>query len=92
MKIEINSPMMDPVTSGAAHTPTSVAENSNEPVTTDTTALSTGKANIESLAAQALNSPEVRQDKVDALRQMIKAGDYKVDPQAIASAMIRESE
>jgi flagellar biosynthesis anti-sigma factor FlgM len=43
------------------------------------------------LTSQALNFPEVRQDKVDALNQSISSGTYKLDATATASAMIKDS-
>lgn len=43
---------------------------------------------LSSLSTQAMQSPEVRQDRVDALRQSISSGQYQVDSNAIASAML----
>jgi flagellar biosynthesis anti-sigma factor FlgM len=54
----------------------------------DKTSLSVDTLNISSLKAQALNSPQVRQDKVEALRQSIQNGDYKVEPDKIAQAIM----
>lgn len=46
---------------------------------------------ISTLTAKALQTPEVRQDKVDSLRQSISSGQYQVDPYAIAAAMVNEA-
>lgn len=46
---------------------------------------------ISTLTARALQSPEVRQDKVDSLRQSVSSGEYQVDPSAIAAAMVGEA-
>lgn len=46
---------------------------------------------LSSLTTQTLQMPEVRQDKVDSLRQMIANGEYRVDPNQIADAMLSES-
>ena len=43
---------------------------------------------LSSLAAQTLQMPPVRQDKVDALRQQVASGDYDVDPRGTAEAML----
>ncbi|HTR27101.1 MAG TPA: flagellar biosynthesis anti-sigma factor FlgM [Terriglobales bacterium] len=43
---------------------------------------------LSSLAAQTLQMPPVRQDKVDALRQRVESGDYDVDPRGTAEAML----
>jgi flagellar biosynthesis anti-sigma factor FlgM len=47
--------------------------------------------NVGALASQAMESPEVRLDKVDSLRQAIRDGQYKVAPDKVAEAMLRES-
>jgi negative regulator of flagellin synthesis FlgM len=45
---------------------------------------------VKSLVSQALSTPEVRQEKVNALRQSISSGEYKLDPGKIAGAIISE--
>lgn len=45
---------------------------------------------LGSLVGSAMNTPEIRQDKVASLQQAISSGSYKLDPQAIAGAMIDE--
>lgn len=56
----------------------------------DRTTLSSGSAAVSSLVGQAMNTPEIRQDKVQSLQQAIAAGQYPLDPQQIAGAMIDE--
>jgi flagellar biosynthesis anti-sigma factor FlgM len=56
----------------------------------DHATLSSNSASPSSLASIALNSPEVRQDKVDSLAQSIQNGEYELDPAKIASAMLDE--
>lgn len=58
----------------------------------DAATLSVDGARVNSLVAKALDAPDIRQDKVEALRQAIQNGEYKVDPAQIAEAMIRQSE
>lgn len=57
----------------------------------DRTTLSSDTASLSSLTSTALGSPEIRQGRVDNLRQAISNGEYKVDPESIASAMVGES-
>ncbi len=45
---------------------------------------------LSSLASKALDTPEVRQDKVDSLRSAIQNGSYSVDPDQTADAMIAD--
>ena len=56
----------------------------------DRTTLKSDSASPSSLVSIALNSPQVRQDKVDSLTQSIANGKYELDPAKIASAMIDE--
>lgn len=56
--------------------------------TKDRTTLSSDKNQIRALTAQALSSPEVRQDKVAALRQAVQSGKYDVSPAKIADSML----
>jgi flagellar biosynthesis anti-sigma factor FlgM len=53
-------------------------------------AFSGDSVNLSSLAKSALNTPEIRQDKVDSLRQSISSGQYGLDPKSIADAMLAE--
>lgn len=45
---------------------------------------------LSSLASKALDTPEVRQDKVDSLRSAIQNGSYTVDPDQTADAMLSD--
>ena len=57
----------------------------------DRTTLSSDTASVASLVSTALSSPEVRQGRVDNLRQAISNGEYQVNPANIAAAMVNES-
>jgi flagellar biosynthesis anti-sigma factor FlgM len=61
-----------------------VPEDDRATLTSDTTSLA-------SLVSTALSSPEVRQGRVDNLRQAISNGEYQVDPASVAAAMVGES-
>jgi flagellar biosynthesis anti-sigma factor FlgM len=56
----------------------------------DHATLASGAGSIASLVSGAMNSPEVRQGKVESLQQAINSGQYKIDPDQIAGAMIDE--
>lgn len=56
----------------------------------ETGSLSLDKVSILSLEETALASPEVRQERVDALREAIRNSDYSIEPQKIAQAMIEQ--
>jgi flagellar biosynthesis anti-sigma factor FlgM len=41
------------------------------------------------VVAQAMQMPEIRQDRVTSLQQQIASGSYQVAPQEVATAMLR---
>ena len=54
----------------------------------DRATLSSGSTSVGSLVSKALESPEVRQDKIDNLRQAIEGAQYKVEPDKIAASIV----
>jgi flagellar biosynthesis anti-sigma factor FlgM len=54
----------------------------------DRTTFHSDSFSVKSLTSQALNSPEIRQDKVDALSQSVKSGAYQLDATKIAGSII----
>ena len=58
----------------------------------DTTSLSADSNSILSLQTRALATPEIRQDKVEALRQSIQNGDYRLEPDQIAQAILNQNQ
>jgi len=52
------------------------------------TDLSSRRDSVQKLRMQLDALPDVRQQLVDALRQAIRDGTYKISPQAIATAML----
>lgn len=53
----------------------------------DWTSFHSDTSSVQSLTAQALKTPEVRQSTVDALRQSVDSGQYQVDAGKIASSI-----
>jgi flagellar biosynthesis anti-sigma factor FlgM len=93
MKIEVNSPTTSllPVDQGAKKVPTGSLADA-QISTQDHTTFQTDTQSVKTLTTQALNTPEVRQDKVDALSQAVKSGAYKVDSTETATALISSKE
>ena len=54
----------------------------------DRATLTSDSTSVGSLVSTALSSPEIRQDKVDSLRQAISSGQYTLDPAKIAASMV----
>lgn len=53
----------------------------------DQAQLSGGHAQVQALVAQALQFPEVRQEKVNALRQALQGGSYQPSSKQVAEAV-----
>jgi len=45
---------------------------------------------VQVLAGQAAQLPEIRQEKVNALRQVVQAGNYHREPDQIADALLEQ--
>jgi len=56
----------------------------------DVAHLSSGSDAVQRLKVQLDALPEIRQQRVDALKQAMSDGTYKISPQGIASAMLAE--
>jgi flagellar biosynthesis anti-sigma factor FlgM len=101
MRIGLNNP--DPqsvsteqasITADQVKKPSTAAINQSQPAPVsdsdnETSGLSQDRVTLSALASQALGLPEVRQGAVDSLRQSINNGQYKLDPNSIADAILR---
>lgn len=54
----------------------------------DMASLSTGSDAVAAMRTQLDNVPDVRQQRVEALRQSISQGTYAISPQGIAEGML----
>jgi flagellar biosynthesis anti-sigma factor FlgM len=61
--------------------------STSNPLGEDQAQLSGAHLQVQALAAQALQYPEIRQEKVDALRQVVLAGNYQPSAQQVAEAL-----
>lgn len=53
--------------------------------------LSTASSQVAALTQQASNAPEVRTDRVDALRQAVRNGNYNVTNEQVAAAIYSDA-
>ena len=88
MKIEANGLAAVPLPAEQAAKQLSGRPSVTQNGATDRTTFHTDKLSIQSLTTQAMSYPEIRQDKVDALRQAIDSGQYRSDATKIASAIV----
>ena len=65
----------------------SMAKPTSEP---DQAQLSGAHIQVQALAAQASQLPEVRAEKVSALREAVQSGNYRPNPSNIAGGLISE--
>lgn len=92
MRIDLNS-QTQPLpesnrTSNSSTAASSTASSTNSPLGDDQANLSGSHVQIQSLAAQVLQFPEVRQEKVNALRQVVLNGSYQPTSKQIANALL----
>lgn len=55
----------------------------------DAATLSLQGDRVKTMVTKALEASQVRLERVEALRQAVQNGEYKLDPASIADAMIR---
>jgi flagellar biosynthesis anti-sigma factor FlgM len=89
MKIDVNSPVLSQLTtersaSQVSSNSVSIGKSSTE----DRTTFRSDSASVSALTSQALQSPEVRQGKVDAISQAVRSGNYKPVASETADAIV----
>ncbi|MGB8771940.1 MAG: flagellar biosynthesis anti-sigma factor FlgM [Candidatus Korobacteraceae bacterium] len=93
MRIDLSpSAMPELDRSKSATAGTKTHDMTNPPATSadDVAHLSTGSDAVQTLKAQLDKVPEVRQQKVDSLKQAMANGSYQLYPQQIAAAMFAD--
>jgi flagellar biosynthesis anti-sigma factor FlgM len=87
MRIDLNHgpQQADNIRSSAQNTAGSTS--ANHALGEDQAQLSGTHVQVAALAAQASQLPEVREEKVQALRQAVQGGHYQASPEKIAVAM-----
>jgi flagellar biosynthesis anti-sigma factor FlgM len=89
MKIDLTG-IPDTLDSATAKATPRVAANDRDHASNanDTATLSTGQGAVAALTAQVNQAPEIRQDKVAALAELVRTGNYAVTPRQTADAVI----
>ncbi len=93
MRIDLNhepQPLAETNRSSAQSTTAAAARASASQVLggEDQAELSGAHAQVQALVAQASQLPEVRQERVQALRLAVERGGYSTSPEAVASALV----
>lgn len=87
MKIDANSPAVNLNLTSAVTKKDSTGAVATQGMTEDRATFRTDSQSVQSLTKQAMQSPEIRGDQVDALRQAVRSGTYKPDVQKTAQAI-----
>ncbi len=90
MRIGPNTPDLQAVSNPTPTVSSPVSKTLSQPSENGEVSLS-NTVSLTTLATQALQTPEVRQDRVDSLRQSIASGQYRIDANASADGMLQET-
>jgi flagellar biosynthesis anti-sigma factor FlgM len=95
MRIDPNSQSPEAVQSNTVQDPKNPAsqkteQNPNAGGAVDVQ-LSTSSGQVAALTQQALKAPAVRTDRVDAVRQSIRSGNYNVTNEQVAAAIYSDT-
>jgi len=89
MKIDVNGPVLNPlIPDRGARQVSNGTIAVNESVTEDRTTFHSDSASVQALTSQAMQTPETRQTKVDALSQSVSSGEYKANAGEIAEGIL----
>lgn len=93
MRIDLYSSSASQISSETGSQKASAQSGAASTVTSgeDRATLTSGSASVASLVSTALTSPEIRQDKVDSLRQAVSSGQYELDPDKIAESILNQN-
>ncbi len=92
MRIDSYTSAADQITTDASskQSVTPGKGSSGASATEDRATLTSDSTSVTSLVSTALKFPEVRQDKVNELKQSVSNGTYQVDPSKIASSILEQ--
>ena len=92
MRIDLNHKLQNVADIGSSEQSSVRAQNNavKTNFADDRAELSPDQVRAQSLASQANDLPEVRQEKVNALGQAIQQGRYNVTPEQTAEAMMED--
>jgi flagellar biosynthesis anti-sigma factor FlgM len=89
MRIGLNPADQPAIAADQTQKSSTAVTNQSEPLPVgDEFAFSQDRVTLSALATQALAMPESRQSQVDSLRQSVSSGQYQLDPNEIADAML----
>ncbi len=91
IKLELNTVSnSQPLEKTTKSSSSAVSTTTANPASEDRTTFHSDAKTVQSFVSQALATPDVRQEKIDALKQSISDGSYKFDANKVADAMIAD--
>ena len=93
MRVDFTTLGLDPPekgTTGRAGKTADAGTGANRASGLDRTRFSFDQTRVQSLEAQVLAQPEIRQAKVESLQQAIGKGEYSVPASRVADALVNE--
>jgi len=90
MRVDSNQAVQSLPESGRSDSPSPASSDARSPASRpqdDQVQFSGAQGQIQALAEQVLQFPEIRQEKVNALRQAVLDGDYQVGSKQVADAV-----
>jgi flagellar biosynthesis anti-sigma factor FlgM len=91
MKIEVNSAVASqPLADRTTNKVSSAGTLGTFGPTEDRTTFQSDRSSVQSLTSLALNSPDIRYARVDALHQAVNTGQYPIDAGRIAHAILNQ--
>jgi flagellar biosynthesis anti-sigma factor FlgM len=91
MRIDLNygpPPLVEANGNKAANAGVTNASAGNPLNVEDQAQLSGAHSQIQALVAQAAQLPEIREERVQSLRQAVEGGHYQSNPEKVAGAML----
>lgn len=94
MRIDVNNPAASLLSADWSQSQAAkrVSGGATEKTAEDRTSFSPAGSMVQALTMQALQMPEVRQDRVETLRQAVAGGTYSLDVAGIAAAIVSSGE
>jgi flagellar biosynthesis anti-sigma factor FlgM len=90
MKVDLNSLTASQIALDRGTKQVSSGSPGTQAATEDRISFHSDSLSVQSLTSQAMNTPSIRQDKVDALSQSVTSGTYKPEASKTADAMIEQ--
>jgi len=89
MRINGHSPLSSGIVQGSSEK-TARAKNPAAADPQDQTSFSSDRTAVSSLETRVMQTPEIRQDRVASLKDAIGKGQYALEPDKVAEAMLNQ--